>query len=240
MLGIWIPRTRKYDDHVAIAASILLSGGTFQPLCEAMKIVNVKMLENNTFYRIQKSLLFPAINNIYQRKMQAIFERTKEENNVCLVGDGRCDYHRIQCYFRDLHPHERNKQRNPQFFYQPRTERRKFPKYGKIWPEISSRLFGIERFEYNYGPAHTNPNFIKERMAKHLPSIQHLAPLQKYAKKLWKLAKKKPSKELQPWIKAIINHFWWSCSNCGESMEKLLLFTLILLKLNFNHHIFVN
>ena len=40
-------------------------------------------------------------------------------------------------------------------------------------------------------------------------------------KKLEKLAKKKPFKELQPWIKAIVNHFWWSCSNCEESVEKL-------------------
>ena len=56
-----------------------------------MKIAKVKMFQHNTFYRIQKSQLFPAINNIYQRKMRAIFERTKEENSVCLVGDGRCD-----------------------------------------------------------------------------------------------------------------------------------------------------
>ena len=84
---------KQYDGHVTIAASILLSGGTFQPVREAMKIAKVKMFEHNTFYRIQKSLLFPAIINIYQRKMRVIFERTKE-NSVCLVGDGRCDVFR--------------------------------------------------------------------------------------------------------------------------------------------------
>ena len=71
------------DGHVAITASILLSGGTFQPFREAMKIAKVKMFEHNTFYRIQKSLLFLAINNIYQRKMRAIFERTKEKCLSC-------------------------------------------------------------------------------------------------------------------------------------------------------------
>ena len=36
-------------------------------------------------------LLFAAINNVYQRKMGQIIERTKQQNNECLVGDDRCD-----------------------------------------------------------------------------------------------------------------------------------------------------
>ena len=44
-----------YDGHVAIAASILLSGGTFQPFHEAMEIAKVKMFQKNTLYRIQKN-----------------------------------------------------------------------------------------------------------------------------------------------------------------------------------------
>ena len=82
---------KEYDGNVAIAASILLSGGTFQPFHEQMEVLKVKMLDHRTFYRVQKSLLFPAINNVYQRKRKEILELAKKENGVSLVGDGRCD-----------------------------------------------------------------------------------------------------------------------------------------------------
>ena len=51
---------KEYDGNVAIAASILLSGGTFQPFHEQMEVLKVKMFDHRTFYRIQKSLLIPT------------------------------------------------------------------------------------------------------------------------------------------------------------------------------------
>ena len=38
-------------------------------------------------------------------------------------------------------------------------------------------------------------------------------------KKLVALANKKENQVLQGWIRAILNHFWFSCSSCGESAE---------------------
>ena len=46
-------------------------------------------------------------------------------------------------------------------------------------------------------------------------------PSRNKRKKFEKLCKNKAFQELQPCVKAIINHFWWSCSNCGESVERL-------------------
>jgi len=40
-------------------------------------------------------------------------------------------------------------------------------------------------------------------------------------KKLEKVAKKKAFQDLQPWLKSIINHFWWSCANCEGDVDKL-------------------
>lgn len=39
--------------------------------------------------------------------------------------------------------------------------------------------------------------------------------------KLLAIGKKKSCKEIQPWIKSIINHLWWCCATCNEN-EKLL------------------
>ena len=40
-------------------------------------------------------------------------------------------------------------------------------------------------------------------------------------KKLIKAAKKKCFSELGPWIKAIINHFWWCCATCNGDVQLL-------------------
>ena len=40
-------------------------------------------------------------------------------------------------------------------------------------------------------------------------------------KKVAKLCKQKCFEELKPWIKAIINHFWWSCATCFGNAKEL-------------------
>ena len=40
-------------------------------------------------------------------------------------------------------------------------------------------------------------------------------------KHLLKAAKKKCCSELSPWIKAIINHFWWCCATCKGDVKLL-------------------
>ena len=40
-------------------------------------------------------------------------------------------------------------------------------------------------------------------------------------KKLVKISKKKEVRDLQPWIKSILNHFWWCCASCDEDVDVL-------------------
>ena len=92
--NIWnsLPKEEQfYEGHTTLAASILLSGLTYQRFREAMDIANVQFFSKNTFYRIQNKFLFPAINNIYIRKSKKVVEALKREEKVCLVGDGCCD-----------------------------------------------------------------------------------------------------------------------------------------------------
>ena len=41
------------------------------------------------------------------------------------------------------------------------------------------------------------------------------------AKKLTKVAMKKENVLLQPWVKSIVQHFWWSCGTCNKSASLL-------------------
>ena len=82
---------KKCNDHALLSSAIVLSGSTYTPFSEAMQIAKVSFLSEKAFYTIQKDLIFPAINNVYQRKAREILERAKNQGPVSLIGDGRCD-----------------------------------------------------------------------------------------------------------------------------------------------------
>ncbi|KAG8001672.1 Transmembrane channel-like protein 3 [Nibea albiflora] len=46
-------------------------------------------------------------------------------------------------------------------------------------------------------------------------------------KKATALARKKENRDLQPWIKALGNHFWWSCSSCGGDEKGYLQYSVL-------------
>ena len=78
--------------NINISAGILFSGNTFQCIKEIMNIANVAFISQSTFYFIQKKLLYPAIHWVYTTNRALLFESAKEESEIHLLGDGRCDY----------------------------------------------------------------------------------------------------------------------------------------------------
>ncbi|KAL7404301.1 hypothetical protein ABVT39_012725 [Epinephelus coioides] len=73
----------------------------------------------------------------------------------------------------------------------------------------------------------------RKTMRESYPEIKHQFDPWHVAKGVKKkataAAKKKDSRELQPWIKSVGNHLWWSCSSCGgDEMELRRLWTFIL------------
>ena len=77
--------------NINISAGILFSGNTFQRIKEIMNIANVAFISQSTFYSIQKKLFYPAIHRFYTTNRALLFESAKEESEIHLLGDGRCD-----------------------------------------------------------------------------------------------------------------------------------------------------
>ena len=61
---------------------------------------------------------------------------------------------------------------------------------------------------------------IRKILREKYPEILHQFDIWHFAKniskKLHKKAKLKKHKALKPWIRSIINHFWWACATCGK------------------------
>ena len=56
-----------------------------------MNIANVAFISQSTFYSIQKKLLYPAVHWVYTTNRVLLFESAKEESEIHLLYDGRCD-----------------------------------------------------------------------------------------------------------------------------------------------------
>ena len=56
-----------------------------------MNIANVAFISQSTFYSIEKKLLYTAIHQFYTTNRALLFESAKEESEIHLLGDGRCD-----------------------------------------------------------------------------------------------------------------------------------------------------
>ena len=82
---------RMPTGNINISAGILFSGNTFQHIKEVMNITNVAFISQSTFYSIQKKLLYPAIHLVHTTNRALLFESAKEESEIHLLGDGRCD-----------------------------------------------------------------------------------------------------------------------------------------------------
>ena len=77
--------------NINIYAGILFSGNTFQRIKEIMNIANVAFISQSTFYSIQKKLLYPVIHRVYTTNRALLFGSAKEESEIHLFDDSRCD-----------------------------------------------------------------------------------------------------------------------------------------------------
>ena len=77
--------------NVLLAASILYSGNTFTGIKEMMENLKVKFFSRSTFHRLQRTVLFPAINMVYKVHRNNVIHRCVSQEHVDLIGDGRSD-----------------------------------------------------------------------------------------------------------------------------------------------------
>ena len=77
--------------NIFFSAAILFTGNTFQRIQELMKIINVPFISHTTFNTLQKIYLFPAIHRVYTTNRQLIIDYVSEQEDLHLLGDGRCD-----------------------------------------------------------------------------------------------------------------------------------------------------
>ena len=210
--------------NISMAASILLSGGTFERLRDVMQIANIPFISHTTFYKIQRKLLIPAIHRVFITQRQLIYDEVSERGELHLLGDGRCD--------------------SPGYNAKYGTYTIMDSQSGKIIDlhlshvgmTVTSARMELDGLKHNLSRLDENAiNVISLTTDRHKQVRKYLRKERKdiehqfdswhvsknIKKKLTKAAKKKCCSELQGWIKSIINHFWWSCCTCDGDVKVL-------------------
>ena len=211
-----------HEGHVTLAASILLLGLSYQRFSEAMEIGNIEFFHKDTFYRLQKKFLFPAINNVYVYQARKLIKELKCDEIVPLIGDGRCDSPGYSATYGTYSLMNEKDNRIVDFFI--------------AHVKIVGSSQGMKKYGLEYSIKYFEPcgvdidilttdehKQIRCFLRKEYPEICHQFDIWHQAKnlkkKLVKISLKKETKDLQLWIRAVINHFWWSCTTCNEDVD---------------------
>ena len=216
-------RNRVYEGNLSVSAGIVLAGSTYETVRKMMEISGVKFSGKTSFYNIQKKLLFPAINYIYNERRRVILN-TAKSGKVNLIGDGRYDSPGNNATFGTYTLMRSDNNRILDFFIShvrnagnsQRMEAYAFTKVLNALIDVGITIASITTDRHKS---------IRKLLCEKYPDIMHQFDVWHFSKNISKTlhakAKLKKYSSLMAWIRSIINHFWWSCATCGEDEEVL-------------------
>lgn len=76
---------------VLISAAIMFSGNNYIKIKLFTDFLNINIISQNTFHRIQKLYCTPTLNEYWIEMKETISNVYKDYSNICLCGDGRND-----------------------------------------------------------------------------------------------------------------------------------------------------
>ena len=215
----------KPAGNILIPAAIVFSGGSYEPMKQFSHALNLNFVNKDQFYDVQDKVIFPVIDNTYEKQQKDVIETLKDKKSpVNLCGDGRSDSPGHNAKYGTYSLMDEATGNIIDFSLVQVSEvsssnamenegcQRSLNKV--ISQNVKIRSFATDR-----------DTTITAEMRKKYPSIIHqydVWHLSKWVtKKLTKKAKKKGNEPLFQWIKCVSNHLWWCSQTCGGSAESL-------------------
>ena len=189
-----------------------------------MGIAKIPFMSKVTFYSIQKRFLFPAVHRVFVTNRTLLLDFVRRRGQLDLLGDGRCDspgysakygtytiMDGLTNFILDFHVSHCKMAGN--------SARMELDGLKNVLRRLDDQKIPISSLTTD------RHKQVRSFMKKILKDIDHQFDVwhigRNIKKKLLKIAKKKACVDLQPWIKSIINHFWWCCASCEGDAEVL-------------------
>ena len=210
--------------NLLLSAAILFSGNTYQRIFDLTKSLKLLMFSSGTYFSIQKSYLFPAVNRIYQTHRQLrLSHHIDNQHSLDLIGDGRCDSPGYNAKYGTYTVMNIDGNEIIDFRVVHKGQVANSSLMEKEGLKIVlARLqdSGVIKKSLATDRHKQIRKYMREehQEIKHQFDVWHVTKSIK--KKLVAAANKKENQDLMPWIKSIINHFWWCCASCkGDVIE---------------------
>ena len=206
------------------AASILFSGNTFQRTKEMMDIAKIAFISHTTYDSIQKRFLFPAVHRVFTTNRQILFDVVKEQDKIDISGDGRCDSPGYSAKY-GTYSIINNKTGHILDFHVSHVRlagnSAKMELHGlkKVFERLDGNGIIVDSITTDRHKSVRKYMKTEKKEVTHQFDVWHFS--KNIKKKLVKFAKQKRFENLMPWIKSVINHFWWCCSSCNGNHEEL-------------------
>lgn len=216
----------KPAGNVAVSAAILFSGSIPSKALRVFQFMNVPCISSSTFMLHQRYILFPAISTLWVKlKTDYLAAVVDSGKTLILGGDGRADTpgHSAKYGSYTMLDLEDNVVVDIQLVQSNEVKSScHMEKEGLIRSVSSFNRNGI-RIAALVTDRHVQINkWVRENMADtiHYFDVWHVAKGLK--KKLLALSKEKDCDELQPWIRSITNHLYWTAASTKEEDGELM------------------
>ena len=209
--------------NLLVPAAILFSGLTFTAFASMARTLNLPMIAESYFYKIQKEYLYPVVHSTYISQQEAVLAFLRDEG-LHLSGDGRCDspgYSAKYCTYSimdsvsDLildYKLVQSSETGSSVAMEKEGLRRCLDSLLANGVQILSIATDRHR---GVGSLMKNDYCFID----HQYDVWHLA--KSVVKKLTQKGKQKHCEQL-PWIQSISNHLWWSAQTCNGDAQLLI------------------
>ena len=210
--------------NLLLAASILYTGNTYTRVCELMATAKINFFSHTLFHRIQSQFLFPAVASIFSTYQQSIVAKRLLANPLNVIGDGRCDspgYNAKYCTYTVM---DASTQEIIDFNVTHVATAGNSSRMEKLG--LVNIIDSLQKMGLTIDSLTTDRHVqIKSYMSKEQIDIKHQFDVwhvtKNIKKKIVKKAQKKDTRELNDWVKSVVNHFWWCCATCHGNPKEL-------------------
>ncbi|XP_052224091.1 uncharacterized protein LOC127839744 [Dreissena polymorpha] len=215
---------RLHGGDLMFALSTLTSGNNFGKLALWAKHMNFKIMSSTSFHKIQRTYLISTVDEYWEKQQREVLS-SFEGHKLIVMGDGRNDSpgHSAQYCSYTMMEYDSKKFLTLRTLDKRSTDRKStnMEKVGleQAIQELTDNNIAVEEVVTD---AHLGIGSImkkKDPEIKHSHDIWHAA--KNLGKRLGKIVKKKANQILIPWLKDIVNHFWFACSK-ADSYEEFL------------------
>ncbi|XP_030208801.1 bis(5'-adenosyl)-triphosphatase enpp4 isoform X2 [Gadus morhua] len=215
------------ENNLLVASSILFTGSTFTEIFDWAELLNLQIPKKTTFYSLQSTYLIPVIEYAYRdhhEEMMSNLQLQTVGGGISICGDGRSDSPGFSAKYTTYSFMSNATQEIIMVDLVQVTEATSSPAM-----ETLGFRRGLDRLlqagvRVDVITTDRSPS-IRKLMRETYSDIQHQFDPWHVAKglkkKLTAAANNKKNIDLQPWLKAITNHLWWSCQSCGGDAEEL-------------------